>query len=558
MKSKNLEDSSLSITITDSLGQEKTLDFSTLPLGEPLKHALKRAFAGQLSHTLKSTQIQAFYAVIRFAKFLHQEGISHTTPLPADVAKIYRDWLAKTSPTTNAIANINIVLKLLSWCTRNAPSILDKKTSLIIQKIPKPEQKERRSLPKEALKAILSACYSDIDTTLAVRSLGERLLDGKADTEDELRKYRLLVTLMDIAHGDIPTYESLRKQPVKIYQETMALGGIRHFNKLIWITAEDVLPFYLAILLQCSGNPESILKLQRPCISPHPLRSDLEHITWMKRRSRKEQRVDFPTNKEWSAPSLVRKLLLLNENMRLRCHPNERNYLFICRSGRGKFGTTRPSNLHLLLGAFIKKHNLVDFSFGDLRRATAAEHHRASKTIEGAQARLNHASSQTTAIYTSVADRAKEHEIVIRRFQGELIQSGGKQPRQKDAQSGTNADSPIAADTVFGFRCKDPYSGVAEGSRTGSLCLQFTGCATCPGALIPLDDPTTVARLMSTAQALEQARNRALQEGWWPRYSQLYESTYRVLQVDLLPAISENMKSIAIGIMRPSEIPWLE
>jgi hypothetical protein len=88
--------------------------------------------------------------------------------------------------------------------------------------------------------------------------------------------------------------------------------------------------------------------------------------------------------------------------------------------------------------------------------------------------------------------------------------------------------------------------------------LQFQKCATCPGALIPLDNVEVVGRLLSAFAALGNARERAIKEGWMLRFKAHYETTWQVLAEEILPAVSEDIKQRAMQLVDERRIPSLE
>jgi hypothetical protein len=84
--------------------------------------------------------------------------------------------------------------------------------------------------------------------------------------------------------------------------------------------------------------------------------------------------------------------------------------------------------------------------------------------------------------------------------------------------------------------------GIGKGAKKGQLCEQFHRCATCPGALIILDDVRIVARLMRAHNELLVAKQRSLAEGWWPRYEVYYLPTLKIIETEILSAVTEDVK----------------
>lgn len=287
------------------------------------------------------------------------------------------------------------------------------------------------------------------------------------------------------------------------------------------------------------------------------MRSDLSQILWEKHRAWREQDGNFPTNHRWSAPSLVNRLAILNENLRHDAPPGHADYLFLSQRN-GRVSLPIYQLFHQLLDAFIEKHNLPKFDFKQLRPTDASLIPLETGDISAVQSKLNHR-HRTTSIRYIRASLLEEHRArTISRFQGELIQlsrdAGLKTVKINSQTKGTT--SP--AETVFGFLCKDPFSGIAPGSVRGSCCENFNGCATCPGAIVTLDDPTVVAKMLATQKYLTALGERAIAEGWSRRFDALYRPTLTVIEQDLFPAISAAVKQTAQKIADDHPLPYLE
>jgi len=554
--------------VTSERGKIHLLDFASLNIPAELQDALRRAFVGCYGHTAESTRRQVFQTIRRFCQFLEEMGLYKNTPLPPNVVSEFRNWLAENyiSPekksSSVAVMTFNAMIVLLKWCERNTSQILAKRTNFIVSRFERVIPKESESLEEDTVKAILKACYEDIELTIAAHAYRERLREAKDLSQSELKLARVLRQLLALrGNGEVPTTQEIATRYQRYHSHIEKLGGMRKINRMLWITPETLLPFFLAILLQSSGNPTSILNLERDCIVRHPLREDIEILQWMKIRSRRFQRIDFPVGKEWSAPSLVRKLSRLNQNILVHCSKNDENKLFLCRSGRGsdQFGRISTANLSANLRLFIQKHKLPHFTFKQLRRSGAVLHHRAGKTLDAAKRRLNHRSFSTTLLYTKQSDLAGQHENLIRRFQGAIVDAcRGGIPGGTSSLTAAPTVNAAPAETVFGFQCKDPFAGTAPGSVPGKPCLQFSGCATCPGALITLDDVEVVKRLFSSLMALNKAAARASRDGWWPRFAALYEPTRQIIERELLPAVDSQVLELAKKRIPSDSFLWLE
>ena len=533
-----------------------TFEFDACGFTPEVAAGLARALVGQFGHTSLEAQRQAWRCLRKFASFLVESRTPQTPYLPPDVLARFRDWLGTASlASSTAQSVLNVVGATLSWCYRNVPAIMSPATTLVVQGFVRSAPAPRAALGPDGLKAILAACYSEIEEVEARLSVGQRILDNRPANTAESELAALVARLLELGNGDIPLIKEIHNSRLGLGHRVNKLGGTRALVRSLWLTTEGLFPFFLAILAQTSGNPFAVLSMGRDCIRHHPLREDLERVVWLKLRSHGEQHAEFPKGRRWSAPELCRRLMALNAKLVACSPPEDQGSLFLCKRSSRDVGTMKFQMLHILLDAFIKRHGLASFDFKDLRKAGAAAHHHATGSVIAAQRRLNHRSVTTTARYTRIEDRSEAHDAVIRKFQGQLMLSAAQRP---PAATLPNAVPAVGHETVFGFQCADPFAGVAPGSTAGSPCLQFQRCATCPGALIPLDDAQVVARLLATWRALGDARKRSLEEGWWPRFKEAYEPTRLILQDELLPAVAPAVRERAAALPTAAAMLHLE
>lgn len=524
-----------------------TFDFGKLGFSDTLSTALLRAFVAlHGGHSIEMQRI-VWRHLLFFAGSLKAYGAPLET-LPATCIDDLNHHLTKTTyaiTTRGAIQNSN--LRLLRWCQRNSPEVLAPKIRLYAApgRSRRRGDQEHRTLDDSFLKQILAACYADIEI-IEDRIERYRLLPL---TEEPSTAADTLLELLMVGKGHIPSQrELLQSNGGYLLKRGVAiLGGLNGIADQYCLTAADVFPFYLAILVQTSGNPQSLLRARRDCVVPHPIRSDLERVVWEKMRAGREQAPDFPKSKTWSAPNLIRKLLGLTNDLVPHALEAHKNDLFLCRNLKN--GVRAPSwqAIHNQFKVFRAKHNLPKFELRELRRAGAKLHHIAGRSIVAAQQRLNHASSDTTQIYTPLKDRSSAHETTIFRFQGILITEAALSTTERPKAVQTRTDSP-PVQTVFGFGCKDPLLGIAPGSRAGEHCLQFSRCATCTGAIVVVDDPLVVSRIVGAREALVSAQKRSFSEGWSARFQAHYAPVLAIIEKDLLPAISDGVLQRAMAL----------
>lgn len=538
-------------------------DFAELTLSFDVARAFRRALEAQMGHTSIDTQSKAFMALRKFAECLDERGYRKISPLPRDVLPIFANWLDKSSLGPSAQVCLIKVKQLIAWCERNTPNILSKDTELVINPIRNIEYKAAKpGLPEPDVKKILKACYEDIEKIEEKRREVRRILSGATKSANELEFLLITRELIQLGKG------RLAKQPVyhragnSLPRRIDDIGGSRHIAETTYLSPKDLIPFVVAISAQVSGNPESLRIANADCVVTHPIRDDIERIVWLKRRSAKEQRADFPKGKEWNAPNLVRRLNTLTEDLRPKASRKSRDKLFICYQW---FTRTVgiPSKYAMLqeLNSFIERHSLPPFQLKDLRRTGGQIVQAVRGNARDAQIHLNHASPNTTRLYTATQAVADAEDQVIHTYQVQFarLAKAGKIISPDPQSNNMNLEIPAQGmDTTFGYLCKDPLSGIAPGSVRGNMCQKFFGCATCPGAFIPLDNVEVVARLISTAEALGEARTRAQVDGWWKRYEAIYEPIRVQIISELLPAVSAPIIQRARPLANARQIPRLE
>lgn len=554
------QDSPLVVVVKNPDGRAlSAFDFSTLAVEAQLGSALASALRALYGHTSLETQRQSWRCIRKFIACNEALQFIAGSHVPTDALVFFKEWLTTTGLSGATMqSQFNVMLAVLTWCSRNYPEVVSKKlrtpAGLFVREVPK----SRPHLEEQAIKSILNACYTDIEEVERKLEMGARLLSGHCvdDSERDLR--RLLQELLILGSGTIPTQPVVGRSKNSLARRVVDAGGLRHLNSIVMLSPVDMFPFYLAILIQTSGNPMAIRDLTRDCVRPHAFRQDLLWICWEKPRSGREQRVDFPAGREWSAPSVIAKLAALNKNLVEHAEPSRQNHLFLAYSHH----TARVpcfQMFHHLLAAFTDKHQLkADFDFKDLRRAGAKAHQVKGGSVFHAQKRLNHRSIKTTARYIDQSVEAERHDRMILRFQGELVKKALSADQSTRIESVAEKSQLRTVDTVFGFTCKDPLGGTAEGSRKGELCEQFQRCATCPGALIVLDDVRVVAKLLCTHKELLTAKINSEVEGWWPRFEVYYLPTLRILETELLPAISADILLQANAMNLRTSVPRLE
>lgn len=523
---------------------------SGLSLSHEVSGVLLEAHTSLYGHTAKESRNQAWRAVRRLAIYLHEVGIASAQRLPNTILSDFYLWLdTKRLEGATKQSLFNIVRAVLLWCGRNRPKIIDGAIVPEARGFIRQEPRVVAALNEELSRLIIKSCLQDIEEIVSRLDAGWHAL--KQGVNEEAIVIR---RLLEIGNGTFPSQYVITRSGDSLARRVLALGGLRRLWRTLYPSPEDLLPFYLAIQFQLAGNPHAIAQLKKDCILKNPLREDREWVVWEKPRSTRQQRADFSSGKETAAPSLIRKLIKITEPLRELSGSNS-ELLFICYQ-RGRVAVPCAQTWHNELQKFIGKYSLLDFDFVQLRKTSAVLHHQTAGSVIAAKEKLNHISVATTVRYTPLSDRHEEHEKLISEGQSDLLKAAlAKTIPPEEASS---KEEPMPADTVFGFLCKNPLQGYGSVRGSPGPCDHFHRCATCPGAIVPLDQPNVVAALIKSKRSLLKHKERASVEGWIERFNMLYMPTLQVIEENLLPFVAEHVMQKALMQADARPFPELE
>jgi hypothetical protein len=548
-------DLSLDLAQSKEINHSNILDFSTLPIPTELAFGFKEAFVALQSGLALESKKISWRHLKTFCKYLQDTHQNNALPLPSNIVVAFSDWLRFEYDSSlnykGAILNQNLMI--ITWCHRNKSGLID---SNLRMDLPRLHQKKmplyKTSLDENDIKRILVAAYQDIDKTIDRIQTHRNLI---LNIEEDSKSNNLIVALKKLTEASSGLFPKLTDLPNQLRLLAFSNGGLRHLSRLLYPDSEDIFPFYLAILCQCSGNPMSMRLLTLDCIKDHPLLDERKRIVWTKSRSGHEQKADFNIKKTRSAPNLIKQLQHLTAPLRKYAPESSKQIVFLAYK-QGRVAVPCWQQLHNELQKFIDRHQLPKFIFRDLRRAGAELHQIAAQSILAARDRLNHQSSATTARYLNektskevkdklIADSQRDFQFAIQNLTFTTTNEVEKL-------------SVIPADTLFGFQCKNPFSGIAPGSSKEALCINFTGCSTCPGSIIPLDNYKIIAKLVASLEQLKLTRKRALESGWIERYKVFYEATERDIEETILPRVHPSILAKAKEFASKFVIPHLE
>ena len=541
--------------LLDSYGDLRSkFDFNNLDVSYPVATALKASFISCCIHNSVETQRQSWRSIRKFCLFLIFNGYQKSNVLPKSVLVEFLAWLNTKKLQQDTVVSIfNLIRTLILWCERNHSNVIAGNLINPISRGRRSYQTSKEFISVDNLKKILSVCYEQINSVdqRITQNLDNLEKNKFGKFEDE--KFTLLNELLNLGNGRIPTQKVLGKTNPSLNTKAQKVGGLRHLKSMIFLTPVDLLPFYIAILIQTAGNPMAILEMDRDCLISNPIRSDRISVFWYKKRSGTEQKADFNAVKKFSAPNIIKRLIKLTINLVPFANHRHKKSLFIAYNKEGAFVPCMQM-LHLLLNDFISKNSLDNFDFKNFRNTSADLHHQVSKNILIARNKLNHKSTRTTQSYIHTTYLIEEYNELIADSQ-EAIIATSLNNKSVSIKDNDNKDRKFS--TVFGFNCNNPFEGIAPGSVKGHLCFKFFHCATCPGSIVTLDDPFVVGRLKQAELELLSAQKRSITEGWADRFNEIYLPTLKIIQNNLLSKVAPHILVKALSLRIPP-IPRLE
>ncbi len=564
MTSRNFTETqqSLLVCISDPYGKiRSSCDFSKLGLHLHVIRALRNSYVAVTGHTSVEARRQSWRCLKRFCHCLVTLGLADVAILPHDTMKKYHAWLLlEDLEGSTRQSQQNIVMLLFEWISRNNRTILEKRFSLQIPRFVRNPPKILPALSQKDVKLILAAAYKNIDETIARINEGRRILSGRNLNAADKDTHDLMVELLNLGGGCVPSQKIVNASGNSLSRRLQNIGGIRALRSQLFPNFNDIFGFYLAILIQTGGNPMAIRDLKRDAVRADALRLDRGRIVWEKPRSHSEQFADFGLHRTRSAPNLIAQLLTLNDPLVGFASSGEKDRLFLSMHSSGVVTVGCYQLFHLTLDTFIQRNELPEFEPKQLRRTFGVLHDEAGGTFL-AKRKLNHRNVRTTQIYTQSDRLQHRNDRLISKFQGELVVESLQNYAISPKKTTKGVDTVSAGgpyESVFGFVCKAPLSGIAPGSTPGKPCLSFTSCSTCTGAVIPLDRPETIAKLLATKKRLLELRNESTLGGWRPRFDVLYGVTLRIIETELLAKASPMVLALAEKITPKIRIPSLE
>lgn len=524
--------------------RQTVLDFRMLDLPRDVASALSDAFWHRVGSGHLQTILDHWGRIRFFGRFNGEtHAVQGLADLRGDILVRYVEWLnaqrtARGAPLGKATrsSTYTSIHKLLQWLVRCRPGLVGP-IDWPINPFPWRNRDTcgRRPISASQLRQILRACERDIARLRVMRDRGQQLRQAARAAGATYRSSpgALLDVIDDQFGGVLPPTPILYRTHNHVYHHLVKHGGVDIVEPYLYPNASGLFPYYLAVLLHTAGNSQAIADISMDCLQPIPLLDDREMLVWDKPRANSVQRRSFRRSDPFEPPALVREIIEWTSRLRPRVPIDQRGRLFLMKTPYGPTAATRVK-FQRALQRFIAEHALTPFTFSSLRPSVLTALYRSSGDLRAVKAMANHASISTTTRYVQGPEVTAQNSLRMAALQSALLghvelpaDSGTVPP---PAASAVPAPPPGTAVSMFGFSCKDPFSGLAPGTRRGDLCTNFLACLTCPNATIPTDVPT-LARLLHARDHLQAAAADIHPARW----AAIYAPQLRILDEDLIP-----------------------
>jgi site-specific recombinase XerD len=534
---------------------DTVIDFSSLALPRAVSCALAEAFWNQAAARAAPTVRTYWHHLRIFARFaVKTRTVQDLSDVGSDLLLRYIEWLNKQhsddgEPWSKGTrySTYMTLRTMLQWLLRCRPGVLGE-IEFPLNPFPWKNRDVRRvdKLSAQDLKAILKACERDITDARAIRDEAEKEIAGsRANATDAIRTSRgdLLRYIDECYDGILPSWTVIHSRGHCPLQQALVRQGYgRRIERCLYPRAEALFAYYLSILIQSAGNPEPLTELAVDCLQSIPLLDDRELLVWNKARAGGPQRRAFRSTDPFEPPSLIREIMQWTRRLRPHASESDRGRLFLYK-GQGGVRALSFSMVQILYPAFVARHQLPGFTFASIRPSVLTAFYRASGDLRQVKAIANHAHLSTTVGYVEGAEVEAQNRVRIAALQSAFVGHIRHPQLNKPADSGRHRRVPAstprltpgrgAVVSMFGFNCKDAFSGIAPGTRRGELCSNFLGCFTCPNAVITADAPS-LARLLHARDHLR-AASAYLHPARW---QVVYAPQLQILEEDILTRFS--------------------
>lgn len=280
-------------------------------------------------------------------------------------------------------------------------------------------------------------------------------------------------------------------------------------------SAKNILPFVLLYTIYFQANTGTLRSLKINNIKDiEVLGAARTQFHLLKNRATPYERSFSKDPNDNLSPDQIHQFLMRWTSQIRKFAGQYSDHLFIFYTKEGKFRAFNHAeevghDADILwtkaLRAFCKKWSIPDFCLSDIRmtgldviREIHADDIRAVMAA-GGQSTERVVREHYEGKQAKRRSDASLAEIVV--SMPRFIQTGGRSdPR------GMATDGDVLAATP-GWGCHDPYSSPRHGQLTGRLCSAFGECPSCPLAVLDINSPYSVARVLQLREELEIAKD---------------------------------------------------
>lgn len=493
-------------------------------LGNSIASDLMDGFAEITGHYNSRSRDQAWRSVMKFVRYICSIGIDDSS-VGLDVVSGFAEYLKKSERLrkTNG-SHYNFIRRLIRSISEASANPIWFDQGLKYESFIREKKCDRdNQISTGQLRRIATACKKEIIAIKEKFSLREFVQRNDLSmhpsyTERELTDLKQLI--LNEQRGLWTQKELLIDG-----QSVLASSGLRRHSSYKELTIEATLPIFLLIMIQTAANPFSLMEINRDCILDNPLDPNSVTLEWAKHRASKAQKISLIRAGNFSVYNLIQLIVDMTDPIRHLAGDADSDFLFITRTGR-KAKRLSCQGLHDYLDRFRANHNFEHFTFTDIRRAVAELVYDRTNSVKEVKKVLQHHDERTTMLYLRGDAVVQRRYEKVAGFQGQMLMLTQKRIEEN-------------YETVLGFECSAPFTGAAGESKKGEACLEFLMCATCKNAVVPIDDPHTVARIVRAQDYLEKLEITSLLDHEdRQRFDKVYRPILDIIRNEILSNVT--------------------
>jgi hypothetical protein len=273
---------------------EQQFDIAELRLPNDFAELLAAAFRAHWASAAVGTRDSAWEALLLFSRFVIEDNHIHAAcDLTTKALGRYVAWLSCLRSQTGAplarstrVVRFSLLRPLLAWVKQHRAERVSSDLEIPYNPFPRcrEAQRPRTRLPEPHPKAILRACYEEIDLACIRFEQGRAIVSSPTLPPPVLRGdgfARWLWRIHRINNGVVPDTAALKRGGIEP-STLRRYGSLRTAAQYLHLTSDTMVPFYLAMAIQTAANPDPLRCIARDCLVPHPLDEHRVIVDWSK------------------------------------------------------------------------------------------------------------------------------------------------------------------------------------------------------------------------------------------------------------------------------------